>query len=190
MNLGLKDRVAIVTGGNRGIGYAISAELLKESAHVVVASLDPALKVDVAPLEDNLKPYRAISRMTAMVAGALGLLALVLSIIGLYGTVAYGVSRRTREIGVRMALGAGARNVLWLLIRQAMRPVIIGAAVGVVLCAATSRLMSVILFGVSPYDAVAFAGVPMLLGVIALAATWLPARRALRVDPVVALREN
>lgn len=160
------------------------------SLRSVVASLDPALKVDVAPLEDNLKPYRAISRMTAMVAGALGLLALVLSIIGLYGTVAYGVSRRTREIGVRMALGAGARNVLWLLIRQAMRPVIIGAAVGVVLCAATSRLMSVILFGVSPYDAVAFAGVPMLLGVIALAATWLPARRALRVDPVVALREN
>ena len=156
----------------------------------VVESLDPALKVGVAPLEDNLRPYRAISRLLAISAGALGLTAMVLSMIGLYGTVAYGVSRRTREIGVRVALGASAGDVLWLLIRQAMRPVILGALAGVVLCAATSRILSVILFGVSPHDAAAFAGVPMLLGAIALVATWLPARRALSVDPVVALREN
>lgn len=156
----------------------------------VVESLDPALKVSVAPLEDNLRPYRAISRLMAISAGMLGLLAMVLSMIGLYGTVAYGVSRRTREIGVRVALGASARDVIWLLIRQAMRPVILGALAGVALCAATSRILSVILFGVSPHDVLAFAGVPMLLGVIALVATWLPARRALSVDPVVALREN
>lgn len=156
----------------------------------VVASLDPALKAGVAPLEDNLRPYRTISRLMAISAGVLGLLAMVLSMIGLYGTVAYGVSRRTREIGVRVALGASAGDVLWLLIRQAMRPVVIGALAGIVLCAAASRILSVILFGVSPHDAVAFAGVPVVLGVIALLASWLPARRALAVDPVVALREN
>ena len=172
------------------VRYQGNSSAAVRMARAVVASLDPALKADVAPLEDNLKPYRAISRMLAVVAGSLGLLALMLSMIGLYGTVAYGVNRRTREIGVRVALGAKRRDVLSLLMRQAMRPVLIGALAGVGLCAATSRIMSIILFGVSPLDAVAFTCVPVMLVAIALVAAWLPARRALRVDPVVALREN
>ena len=172
------------------VRYQGNSSVAVRMARAVVASLDPALKADVAPLEDNLKPYRAISRMLAVVAGSLGLLALMLSMIGLYGTVAYGVNRRTREIGVRVALGAKRRDVLSLLMRQAMRPVLIGALAGVGLCAATSRIMSIILFGVSPLDAVAFTCVPVMLVAIALVAAWLPARRALRVDPVVALREN
>jgi ABC-type antimicrobial peptide transport system permease subunit len=153
-------------------------------------ALDPALKVRVAKLEDNLGPYQAISRLTAGAAGILGFSALALAMIGLYGTVAYGVSRRTREIGLRLALGAKARNLLSLLVRQAMRPVAIGACIGMAMCAAVSRVLAGLLFGVSPYDAVTFAAVPVLLAGIALVAAWIPARRALDVDPAVTLREN
>ena len=153
-------------------------------------TLDPALKVRVARLEDNLGPYRTISRLTAGAAGVLGIAALGLAMIGLYGMVAYGVSRRTREIGLRLALGARATNVLSLLVRQAMRPVAIGVTVGVILCAAVSRLLAGLLFGVSPHDMVTFTAVPALLVAIALLAAWIPARKALDVDPAVTLREN
>ena len=152
--------------------------------------LDPALKVTIERLEDNLGPYRTISRLTAEIASVLGFLALGLAMVGLYGTVAYGVNRRAREIGLRIALGAGAGNVLGMVIRQSMRPVLSGALIGVLMCAATSRILSKLLFGVSPHDAVAFTAVPVVLLAIALLAIWLPARRALQVDPVVALREN
>jgi len=153
-------------------------------------ALDPALKVRVAKLEDNLAPYQAISRLTAGAAGILGFSALALAMIGLYGTVAYGVSRRTREIGLRLALGANTGDLLSLLVRQAMRPVAIGAAVGVILCAAVSRILAGVLFGVSPYDVVTFTAVPAMLVGIALLASWIPAHKALDVDPAVTLREN
>ena len=91
---------------------------------------------------------------------------------------------------MRLALGARAGNVLSLLVRQAMRPVAIGAAVGVILCAAVSRILAGLLFGVSPHDAVTFTVIPALLVGIALLAAWLPARKALDVDPAVTLREN
>ncbi|HTM17464.1 MAG TPA: ABC transporter permease [Terracidiphilus sp.] len=155
-----------------------------------VKVLDPGLRVRVAKLEDNLGPYQAISRLTAGAAGILGFSALALAMTGLYGTVAYGVSRRTKEIGLRLALGARAGNVLSLLLQRAMRPVATGAAVGVVLCAAVSRVLAGLLFGVSPHDAVTFTAVPVLLVGIALLAAWLPARRAMGVDPAVTLREN
>ena len=163
---------------------------LANALNATVKALDPALKVSVGKLEENLGPYQTISRLTAGAAGILGFAALVLAMIGLYGTVAYGVSRRTREIGLRLALGARAGNVLSLLVRQAMRPVAIGAAVGVILCAAVSRILAGLLFGVSPHDAVTFTVIPALLVGIALLAAWLPARKALEVDPAVTLREN
>jgi predicted permease len=166
--------------------YGVLANALAGTAK----ALDPALKVRVSKLEENLGPYQTISRLTAGGAGILGFAALGLAMIGLYGTVAHGVSRRTREIGLRMALGARAGDVLSLLIRQAMRPVAIGAAIGVILCAAVSRILAGLLFGVSPHDAVTFTVVPVLLAGIALLAAWLPARKALEVDPAVTLREN
>ncbi|WP_109487319.1 ABC transporter permease [Occallatibacter savannae] len=152
--------------------------------------IDPALNLTVTKLEENLGPYQAISRLTAGAAGILGFAALSLAMIGLYGTVAYGVSRRTGEIGLRLALGARARDVMSMLVRQAMRPVAIGAGAGVLLCAGVSRVLAGLLFGVSPYDAVTFTAVPGLLVGIACVAAWIPARRALKVDPAVALREN
>jgi len=172
------------------VGYKGDYGALSKSLSATAKTLDPALKVRVAKLEDNLGAYQTISKLTAGAAGVLGLAALGLAMIGLYGTVAYGVSRRTREIGLRLALGARSTNVLSLLVRQAMRPVAIGAAVGVVLCAAVSRILAGVLFGVSPHDAVTFTAVPMLLVGIALLAAWIPARKALNVDPAVTLREN
>lgn len=172
------------------VGYKGDYGALSNALSATAKALDPALKVTVAKLEENLGPYQTISRLTAGAAGVLGIVALGLAMIGLYGTVAYGVSRRTREIGLRLALGARATNVLSLLVRQAMRPVAIGAGVGVILCAAVSRVLAGLLFGVSPHDAVTFTVVPMLLVGIALLAAWIPARRALSVDPAVTLREN
>jgi predicted permease len=172
------------------VGYKGDYGALSNALSATAKALDPALKVSVAKLEENLGAYQTISRLTAGGAGVLGVAALALAMIGLYGTVAYGVSRRTREIGLRLALGAGSTNVLSLLVRQAMRPVAIGAAIGVILCAAVSRILAGVLFGVSPHDAVTFTAVPMLLVGIALLAAWIPARKALDVDPAVTLREN
>ncbi len=150
--------------------------------------LDPELVVDVAKLEDNLEVWRTPSRIVATLSGALGALALLLASIGVYGVVSYSVSRRIREIGIRMTLGADGRDVMRLLLRQAMRPVLIGAAVGVGGCAAVSQILSKVLYGIGSHDPIAFLGVPLFLLGIALLASYIPAHRATQVDPVVALR--
>jgi putative ABC transport system permease protein len=114
--------------------------------------------------------------------------ALVMAAVGIYGVLAYAVSRRTQEIGIRMALGAQTRDVLRLIGREGFVLVLIGIAIGLAGALALTRLMSSLLFGVSPTDAATFAAVPALLAAVALAACYLPARRAARVDPTVALR--
>jgi putative ABC transport system permease protein len=102
--------------------------------------------------------------------------------------VAYIVSQRTREIGIRMALGANTAEVLRLVLRGAMRPALLGILIGMACCAGVSRLFASLVFGVSPFDPITFVGVPIFLLVVALLASYLPARRATRVDPVVALK--
>lgn len=153
-----------------------------------IRSLDPGLVVDVARLEDNLEFWRAPSRIVAMLAGSLGALGMLLACIGVYGVVSYAVSRRVREIGIRMTLGADAREVKSLILRQAMRPVAIGALIGIAGCAAVSQILNSMLFGISSHDPVAFVVVPLILLSVALAASYIPARRATKVDPMVALR--
>ncbi len=98
------------------------------------------------------------------------------------------VARRTREIGIRMALGAHSANVVRLVTRDTMRTVVIGAAVGLALCVVATRVLAVVLFGVSTLDAAAFMGVAALLLSVALVASYIPARRAVRIDPLIALR--
>jgi predicted permease len=154
----------------------------------VARTLDADLVVDVTKLEENLELWRTPSRIVAGLSGALGTLALLLASIGVYGVVSYGVSQRLREIGIRMTLGADGRDVMRLLLRQAMRPVLIGAAVGVAGCAAVSQILAKVLYGIGSHDPIAFVGVPAFLLGIALLASYIPARRATRVDPVVALR--
>jgi len=146
------------------------------------------LPVDLTKLEDYLEVWRQPSRIVAALSGAFGALALLLASIGVYGVVSYSVTRRVHEIGVRMALGADGGEIMNLVLRQAMRPVLVGGLVGVAGCAAVSWLLSSMLFGVSAHDPMAFVIVPLFLLILALVASYLPARRATRIDPMVALR--
>ena len=154
----------------------------------VASGMDPDVVVDVTRLEDNLELWRTPARITAGLAGSLGGLALLLASIGVYGVVSYAVSRRTREIGIRMTLGADGRDVMSLMLKQSMRPVLIGGAIGIAGCAAVSWVLSSMLFGISPRDPIAFLFVPTFLLGIALLASYVPTRRATKVNPVVALR--
>ena len=156
----------------------------------IVRELDPTLVVRVGKLEDTLEFWRARSRLVAGLAGSLSLLALVLSCLGVYGVVSWLVARRRREVGIRMTLGANARSVQGLVLRQTLRPVMAGALLGMAGAAAASRALESVLFGVSPWDPVAFLGAPLVLIGVAAAATLLPTRAALRVDPVAALRHD
>ncbi len=146
--------------------------------------------VIAAPLNTmiSMDPYFVISRIGGILASIVGGLGLLLACMGVYGMVSYSVVQRTREIGIRMALGAQDIEVLGLVVREGFRPIAAGILVGIAGSAAVSRLLAAILFGLSSMDAVSFAGVSLLLGFIALLATWLPARRATVVDPIVALR--
>src|SRR5438874_294461 len=154
----------------------------------VVQSLDADLPVDVTKLEDYLEVWRQPSRIVAALSGALGALALLLASIGVYGVVSYSVSRSTHDIGIRMALGAGGRDVMKLVLWQAIRPVLIWGILGVAVCAAVSQVFASMLFGLSTHDPIAFIFVPAFLVFVTLVAGYLPARRATKVDPIVALR--
>ncbi len=144
--------------------------------------------MNVQPLSDNLGLLQTLSKITAGVAGILSLLAVALGAIGVYGVVAYVVSRRRREVGVRMALGADGRDVQRMILRQTLRPVVIGMVIGVAVAAITARLLQAALFGVSPHDPLAFIGAPLLMLTIAAAAALIPTRRAMQGNPMSVLR--
>jgi predicted permease len=181
-----------------GLAEQRSAQLLVRSAvgfgsmaagiRTAVHGLDPNLVVNVNPLEDNLEFWRSLSRLAAELSGSLGGLALLLASIGVYGVVSYAVSRRIREVGIRMVLGASPYEVLAMVLRQAMWPVLMGAAIGIALSAAASRILSSVLFGVSSFDPLAFTLATVSLLTVALAASFLPALRATRVDPMTTMR--
>jgi ABC-type antimicrobial peptide transport system permease subunit len=126
--------------------------------------------------------------MGAILLGSLGLLALVLASVGVYGVMAYSVSQRTRELGIRMALGAQGSEVLGLVLRQGMLLAAIGLIIGLIAAFSSTRLASTLLYGVNPSDPLIFGGVTVLLAAAAFAACYFPARRALKIDPVIALR--
>jgi putative ABC transport system permease protein len=144
----------------------------------------------IASMEEIVGRSIAEPRFNALLLGLLAGVALLLALVGIAGVVAYGVARRTREIGVRMALGAHPDDVLRLVLVQGLRPVLAGVAIGLPAAYASSRVLSGLLFGVSPTDPWTYAGVAALLVAAAAVACWVPARRAARVDPVVALRTD
>jgi hypothetical protein len=154
----------------------------------IVQARDPSLAFRVLPLEGNLAYFRSLSGIITTLFSALGLLALVLASVGIYGVVAYAVARRYREIGIRMALGAEARNVLGLMLRRTMRPVLVGAVVGIVAAVAVSRALSLVLFGVSPTDPAGLGMSVALVVGVALAAGVIAARPATRTEPTSVLR--
>jgi predicted permease len=129
-----------------------------------------------------------VKRMAAGMVGSLSLLGMFLASVGLYGVVAYLVNRRTHEIGIRLALGAGRKEILNLVLRQGLILVLVGAFAGLALAFATTRFMSSMLYGVSPLDPAALGGSVLMAGIITFVACYIPARRATRVDPMVALR--
>ncbi len=143
---------------------------------------------DVRTIAEHLDIALFMQRLAATLLGLFGVLALLLAAIGLYGVVAYAVSQRTQEIGIRMALGAGPGQVMRLILREGMALTLAGCAVGLLLAAGVTRVFASQLVGVGPLDAVSFGGTAVVLALVALVASWLPARRAARVDPLSALR--
>ena len=177
--------------------YTSRVSLLVKSSG---ATLIPAVRGLLREMEPNLPVTTALpldqvtalalipQRIAGAVAGSLGMVVLLLAAIGIYGVTSYSVDRRTREIGIRMALGADRSTVLRLVIRQGMMLTAIGVAIGLAAGAAGAQVIRSLLFGVSALDPVAFTGAALLFGAVALAASYLPARRATRVDPMTALR--
>ena len=156
-----------------------------------IREFDPQLLVlRTRPMGDIVAGALARPRFNLLLLGSFAAVALALSAVGIYGVLAYLVAQRTREIGIRMALGAGAADVVRLVLREGMSPVAFGALAGVVASLAATRTLRSMLFGVTTLDPVSFAAAPAVLTAVALFACYLPARRATRVDPLVALREE
>jgi ABC-type antimicrobial peptide transport system permease subunit len=165
--------------------------VLMPAIQQLVASLDKDLPVyRVQTLADRLDSSVSSERTAATLVGVYGMLALLLAAIGLYGSMAYMVSRRTREIGIRMALGARSTAVLAQVLSEALRLGAFGSVLGLVLALPAARLLRSQLFGVGPADPLTLVVVPFVLAGVVVAAAYIPARRATRVDPVIALREE
>jgi len=180
-----------------GMTLMISAEsasalsAVTESARREIAQLDARLPVvGLMMAEENLSMAHWGPRVAAGMASTFGVLALVLATLGLYGVMTYAVSQRTREIGIRMALGAQVGDMLRLIVSQGMRMVLIGIMLGLVGAFALTRVLASLLFGVGTTDFVTFVGVAVLLIAVGLLACYIPARRAAKVDPMVALRHE
>jgi predicted permease len=153
-----------------------------------IAAIDPKIGVQLVVMENQIWDSLLRERLMATLSGFFGVLAAVLAAIGLYGVISYGVAGRTKEIGIRMALGAGRREVLWLILREALLLVGTGVAVGVPAVLASTRLVSSLLFGLKPADPLSLSGAVVLMVVVAALAAFIPARRATKVDPMAALR--
>ena len=155
----------------------------------VVAQIDPNLPLrEVTTESQQIDRLLFQERLVARLSGFFGLLALVLACIGLYGLLAYEVARRTRELGIRMALGAEGEDVLWLVVKQGLVLTFVGAIIGIGVALGVTRYLKSMLYDVRANDPVTIGVVAALLLLVALAACFIPARRATRVDPIVALR--
>jgi predicted permease len=166
-----------------------SSKAIADRVGQIVKTLDPQLPaIRPVSLETDMQLSLLPARIGAAMLGAFGSLALILATVGIYGVASFAVGRRTREIGIRAALGAQRADVLRLVVGDSMRRVAIGLVVGVLAAAGLSRVLASQLYGVSVLDPITFIGTPVLLALVALVASWVPARRAVRVDPLIALR--
>jgi predicted permease len=170
---------------------APNTESLGAAMRRMVADVDRSLPVlDARTLEEQIGVSLFPQRIALWVAGSLGIVALLLALLGIYGVTALSVAQRTREIGVRTALGARTGQIRGLVLRQGATLAGIGVVIGALLAAGITRALGAMLYGVPSTDAFAFAGAASILMLAALAASWIPARRATLVDPVVALRSE
>jgi putative ABC transport system permease protein len=174
--------VARVTGDPTNLTAAIRSAVLqidKEQPIANIRTLDQILSTSIAQ-----------QRFSMLLLGVFAAVAMLLAAVGIYGVLSYSVTQRTHEVGIRMALGAGRREVLRLVIGHGMLLTLIGVAAGLVAAFALTRLMSTLLFNVSPTDPATFGLIALSLVTVALLACWIPARRATKVDPMVALRNE
>jgi putative ABC transport system permease protein len=172
-----------------GVRTAGDPLLLAPAITAAIRSVDPEQPVtDVQTMERSIHNRAIGLNYMAVLMGVFGVLALVLSGIGVYGVMAYLVSEQTREIGVRMALGAARWSVMGMIFRRGMTTIAIGLAIGMPLAWGFARLLASLIFGVKPGDAVTFVGIPLALAAAAAIAIFVPARRAMKIDPIVALR--
>lgn len=171
----------------RVAGAPASAE---PAAVAALARISPHASVKFTTLASELSDVLRRERALAVVSGFFGALALLLAMLGLHGVMSYAVARRRAEIGIRMALGAGQRRVAGMVLREVIVLLALGLAIGLGFAAATTRLISSFLYGLEPMDVATLAGAIALLAIVALGASYLPARRAARVDPMDALREE
>jgi predicted permease len=181
-----------------------SLRVLQVRTTVAPASLAPAVEREIRALDSNLPVYDVLTmddvleggngfflmRIGAAFAAALGMMGLVLATVGVYGVVSYAASQRTQEIGIRVALGAKPLDIGRLVVGQGFVPVLMGLVAGLAVAAGLARLIANLLFGISPTDPITFTAVPLALLAIAVIACYVPARRATRVDPIVALRQD
>ncbi len=194
--LDVEARIVVYRPGPGLLGYQV-ARTTGDPAQVAAAivreihALDPTVPVyDVRTMEDRMSGSLARQRFSTIALGAFGIFALILAAVGVYGVMSYLVTQGTHDIGVRLALGAQRSSILQMVMRQGLELTVIGIVAGIAGAALLTRVMTSLLFGVTVHDAVTFSGVPVILAVVALLAIYIPAWRATRVDPVVALREE
>jgi putative ABC transport system permease protein len=154
-----------------------------------VSSIDPLLALsNVSTIEESLRGVLAMPHFTMLLLTLLGGTGLVLAVVGVYGVISYFVTQRTHEFGVRLALGASSNAVQWLVVRQGLLLAGVGMIVGCSLAFVAARMLQSLVFGITPHDPLTFVSVAALLAAVAIAASYLPARRATRIDPLEALR--
>ncbi|HEY6291531.1 MAG TPA: ABC transporter permease [Terriglobia bacterium] len=187
----IADRFLPLIGSNLGVMLRSAASPSAQAAAVrqALSRINSQMVMyDIRTMDGIISDRLAARRFAMMLLGVFAALALVMACVGIYGVISYLVGQRTREIGVRMALGAGRREVLGLILREAARMAVLGVAIGLAATLVLTRLMTRLLFGISAHDPLTLVAVAGLLTVVALAACYIPARRATKVDPMVALR--
>ena len=178
---------------NTGVTVRASDDpaVLARSVRAAIRESDPSLPVfNVRTLDEIRRNEFWQFGLYGWIFGTIGFISVLLASIGVYGVLAYSVSQRTQEIGVRVTLGARQRDVIRLIVGQGLVLTTMGVAIGLVLAALGTPMTRSLLYHVSPFDPFSFAAVALLLTIVALAASYVPARRALKVDPVVALRQE
>jgi putative ABC transport system permease protein len=162
---------------------------LSRSATETIHSIDPSLPVSsIRTMDEVISTATSRPRFLTLLLGLFSGLAMALAAVGIYGVMAYSVTQRTQEIGIRMALGAKPMDVLSMVLKNGMLMTLIGMVVGIVSSIFLTKLMNSLLFGVTATDVTTFVTVPFVLVIVALGACYIPARRATRVDPLIALR--
>ena len=194
--LDVDGRIVVYRPGAGFLGYQV-ARTTGDPGRVAAAmvreihAVDPTVPVyDVRTMEDRMSASLARQRFSTIALAAFGVFALILAAVGVYGVISYLVTQGTHDIGVRLALGAQRSSILQMVLRQGLELTVVGIVTGILGAALLTRVMAALLFGISATDLVTFSGVPVILAIVAILAAYIPAWRATRVDPVVALREE